>query len=601
MHRSFISGLVLTAVSVCAQLIPVGTAVPRTTKPPVVFLNGYESDCGGASFQSTFGIADQVLQANGQASLFFNYCALPGQPSIEVMGAAFGAFLSGLRYEDGQPVDLVDVVAHSMGGLIVRSYLSGKGSAAGVFNPPAVTHIRKIVFLATPHFGTGVNIGLPFSNAQLDQLTSGSRFLFDLATWNQGTDDLRGVDAIAVIGSGGTGKATTDGFDDGVIALTSASLGFYLPGRTRVVPFCHKDGGGVISLTGYCSFNALGIAVFRSTTQDPARIIISFLNGTSDWQNIGVGAEQNQLLSANGGLYVTVRSVDDNSLRTDSISAASASGKTKTLNLPSNDVAYTDMFPSGPLMFTAVAGSVHVTQPLMLPAGTVAPIVIKTGPSISRAFSAASGVFPLVIAPGMIVSVYGNLLAAGTASATSTSLPLQLSDAQVMLGGTPIPLYYASPSHINVVIPESASGLARLGVQNASGSHTINVLVEPAAPSVFTQDSSGIGAAAALRAVNNVLVTADNPLHVGEYVELFLTGLGVTAPLNGLDYANQRPTVMISGQDCRVTYAGRAPGYPGLDQINCVVPSGLSSDDLAPLTVTSGIRSSNTVTVAVRQ
>jgi pimeloyl-ACP methyl ester carboxylesterase len=229
----------------------------------VVFLNGYESDCGGASFKSAFGIADQVLQASGQVSLFFNYCELPGRPSIEVMGAAFGALLSGLRYEDGQPLDLVDVVAHSMGGLIVRSYLSGKGSAAGVFNPPAVTHIRKIVFLATPHFGTGVNIGLPFSNAQVDELTSASRFLFDLATWNQGTDDLRGVDAIAVIGDGGTGRATTNGFDDGVIALTSASLGFYLPGRTRVVPFCHVDGGGVISLSGYCGFNALGIAVFR--------------------------------------------------------------------------------------------------------------------------------------------------------------------------------------------------------------------------------------------------------------------------------------------------------------------------------------------------
>jgi uncharacterized protein (TIGR03437 family) len=93
----------------------------------------------------------------------------------------------------------------------------------------------------------------------------------------------------------------------------------------------------------------------------------------------------------------------------------------------------------------------------------------------------------------------------------------------------------------------------------------------------------------------------DSPLHVGEYVELFLTDLGATTALNGLDYANQRPTVMISGHDCPVTYAGRAPGYPGLDQINCVVPSGLSDDDAAPLTVTSGIRSSNVVTVAVRQ
>ena len=134
MHRSFIACFVLSAVSVWGQLIPSGKAVPRTEKPPVVFLNGYDSDCGNASFKGAFGIADQVLQTNGQVSLFFNYCTLPGQPTIEDMGAAFGAFLSGLRYEDGQAVDLVDSVAFSMGGLIVRSYLSGKGSAARAYS-----------------------------------------------------------------------------------------------------------------------------------------------------------------------------------------------------------------------------------------------------------------------------------------------------------------------------------------------------------------------------------------------------------------------------------------------------------------------------------
>ncbi len=494
----------------------------------MVFVNGYETDCGGASFKNTFGIADQVLQANGEASLFFNYCTVPGHPTIEDMGAAFGLFLAGLHYEDGQPVDVVDSVAYSMGGLIVRSYLSGKQSGAAVFNPPAITHLRKLVFIATPNFGTGITDVLPYSTAQLDELTSGSRFLFDLATWNQGTDDLRGLDAIAVIGNGGTGNATTNGFDDGVVALTSASLGFYLAGRTRVVPFCHVDGGGLISFAGYCDFDSLGIAVFRSATQDPARIVISFLNGTPDWQSIGQAAEQNSLLSANGGLYVTVRSANDANLSTDSINAASSSGKTKTLNLPSHDVAYTDLFPAGPLEVTAVAGSVDLTQSLTLPAGTVAPIVIKAGPSILRAFSAASGTFPLIIAPGMIVAVYGNQLAAGTAVASAVPLPLQLSDAQVLLGGTPLSLYYASPSHINVLIPDSASGLMQLGVQNMSGSSTINVLVEPAAPSIFTQDSSGTGAAAALNAATGALVSPQSPLLGGDYVELFLTGLGTT-------------------------------------------------------------------------
>jgi hypothetical protein len=60
---------------------------------------------------------------------------------------------------------------------------------------------------------------------------------------------------------------------------------------------------------------------------------------------------------------------------------------------------------------------------------------------------------------------------------------------------------------------------------------------------------------------------------------------------------------LLSGQ--AVPQTGKLPvvfvnGYETfLDQINCVVPSGLPSDDSAPLTATSGARTSNTVTIAV--
>src|SRR5580658_11323979 len=114
---------------------------------------------------------------------------------------------------------------------------------------------------------------------QLDEMASGSSFLCGLDTWNQGTDDLRGVDAVAAAGnagSGGTGNPA--GFDDGVVPLTSASLRFYLPGRTRVIPYCHIDGGGIISLFSLCPGNAKGIADIDSAMHDSAQIIVSFLN-----------------------------------------------------------------------------------------------------------------------------------------------------------------------------------------------------------------------------------------------------------------------------------------------------------------------------------
>src|SRR5438552_3794320 len=352
-----------------AQVIAPGQPVPRTTNPPVVFVSGYHNDCSGSSFANTFGIADQVLHANGNVALYFDNCTVAGKPSIEKLGEAFGAFLAALKYNDGSAVNLVDVVAHGMGGLIVRSYLSGKQEQDAAFSPPAATHIRKIVFLATPHFGSGVAaLGLGL-NSQLDELSSGSHFLFGLATWNDNTDDLRGIDAASLIGNGGTGRATTPGFDDGVVALTAASLGFYQTGRTRIVPLCHVDGGGLISLGGFCDFNAKGIAKVRSASDDNARFIVSFLNGTSDWQTIGEAAEQNKFLSVNGGLYLRPLAASGSPQKLNSAQTSTASGTAKTLNMSNDEIAYTDMFPAGQVALTANAASGTLTRTVSLPSG----------------------------------------------------------------------------------------------------------------------------------------------------------------------------------------------------------------------------------------
>ena len=125
-------------------------------------------------------------------------------------------------------------------------------------------------------------------------------------------------------------------------------------------------------------------------------------------------------------------------------------------------------------------------------------------------------------------------------------------------------------------------------------------MVEAAVPAIFTQDASGSGPASAENASNNyALVTASAPLHAGDFVALFLTGLGATTNRDGLDWANQQPAVTIAGHPCAVSYAGRAPGYRGLDQINCQVPSGLTADPAAQVIVYSGQRASNIATLAV--
>jgi uncharacterized protein (TIGR03437 family) len=569
--------VLLLASAAQAQLIPSGTPLPSTALPPVVFINGYQFEGCPATFSGTFGIADQVLESNGEVSVFFNTCSLPATATIEDLAAAFATFLGELKYASGQSVETVDVVAHSMGGLVLRAYLSGKQNSSGVFQPPAATHVRKAVLLASPNFGTPIASLLPLSN-QVSEMASGSGFLFDLGTWNQGTDDLRGVDAVAAAGnagSGGTGNPA--GFDDGVVPLTSGSLRFYLPGRTRVVPYCHIDGSGIISLFNLCPGSAKGIADIDSAMHDSAQIIVSFLNGTNAWQSVGTAAESDPFLSVDGGLIVAARAADDSSLTVDSASVTfPITALALKLNVSSDGLAFIDLLPAGEHGLNLSSGSVNLSGSVTLPAGGTEPYTVKPGPLILRVYPAAAANFPLELAPRMLISIYGSDLASSTVS----------------IGNTPLSLDYVSATQINAVLPSDASGLTALTVQNSDGQNTINVYLDAAAPAIFTQDSSGTGPASALKTSDQSLVTDDNPLHAGDAVELYATGLGLTA-------SNQPPTVTVGGVACPVTFAGAAPGFSGLDQINCTIPAGVASSVSAPVVIASGDRTSNTATLAI--
>jgi uncharacterized protein (TIGR03437 family) len=174
-----------------------------------------------------------------------------------------------------------------------------------------------------------------------------------------------------------------------------------------------------------------------------------------------------------------------------------------------------------------------------------------------------------------------------------------MTSAAVTAGGSPLTLFYTSTTQINALLPDNASGLTAITVENGTGQNTVNVFVGTAAPAIFTQDSSGTGPASALKASDQSLVTTANPLQPGDVVELYATGLGLTASSNGLDVALQQPTVTVGGVACPVTFAGAAPGYVGLDQINCTIPLGLTSGASAPVVITSGNRISNTATLAI--
>lgn len=573
MTRAVLASGLLIAWAVQAQLIPPGNLVPVTTLPPVVFINGFQFEGCPSTFSGTFGIADQVLQANGEVSLFFSTCSLGSSATIEDLAGAFGTFLAGLKYTNGQPVTTVDVVAHSMGGLVLRCYLSGKQNVRQTFKPPGVAGIRKAVFLATPHFGTPIASLLPVSN-QVQEMAGGSAFLFDLATWNDGADDLRGVDAVAAIGNAGSGGLNEPaGSDDGVVPLTSGSLRFYLPGRTRVVSYCHISGGGIISIFNLCPSSAKGIAKIDSAMHDSAQIITSFLSGTNAWQSVGTAPENDPFLSKDSGLIVAAHAADDSNLNIDSATANSTK-----LSISSDHIAFANLLPAGTQMLNVTSGSTTISNSVTLPAGGYEPFLVKQGPQIARVYSAAAANFPLELAPRMIVSIYGSSLA----------------DATVLLNASVLTLDYNSATQINALLPDNASGFMQLTVETSAGKSSVNLLIGAAAPTLFTQDSSGTGPAAALKASDQSLVTAANPLHPGDAVELYATGLGTAVP---------QPMVTVGGINCPVTFAGPAPGYMGLDQINCTIPSGVVPSNFLgssiSVVITTGDRSSNAATLAI--
>src|SRR5262249_28313997 len=124
----------------------------------------------------------------------------------------------------------------------------------------------------------------------------------------------------------------------------------------------------------------------------------------------------------------------------------------------------------------------------------------------------------------------------------------------------------------------------------------------------------GTGAGAVIRANNSSLVCPQgrsecpqNYVKPGEIVEIFATGLGPVsvpvadgAPDAGEDRITSSITLYIGGTFSRVLYAGLAPGFVGLYQINAVVPSNVPSGDDITILIVEQSSSPTRATLAVR-
>lgn len=204
-------------------------------------------------------------------------------------------------------------------------------------------------------------------------------------------------------------------------------------------------------------------------------------------------------------------------------------------------------------------------------------------------FSASSVVnaatFTRELSPGTLASVFGNGLAATGRQTTAT------------VDGRPAPVLLASPFQVNLQLPAGLTpGEHRLRLESPFGASEQQVSLALTSPGIF-QIGSGRGA---IVNQNGTINGVTNPAARGSVISVYGTGLGALRQQGSLQVTQAAVTASIEGTALVTQFAGAAPGFPGLYQINLLLPPTLPPGLSLRLVVAQGDAYSQPVFVAVQ-
>ena len=257
---------------------------------------------------------------------------------------------------------------------------------------------------------------------------------------------------------------------------------------------------------------------------------------------------------------------------------------------------------SGDLSGSSPSGTVSMSSPravqaLMDKVPFVAPAGVVNG----------AGTTPVNgVAPGSVVSIFGANLASDVFSGQSSPMPQTLGGVTVHIADRLLPLFFASPTQINVQVPTDLSPSQQTLTVSSTGQPDVQAqfnMVQDA-PGIFPQSINGQTFALALHADGST-ITPSSPAAQGETITIYGTGFGGTTPARPAGLAvpsspvyvlNDPASVQLNGVPLQVTSAFALAGSVGVDAIQVLVSGdGLPTATNAQLTITVNGQTSNTI------
>jgi uncharacterized protein (TIGR03437 family) len=404
----------------------------------------------------------------------------------------------------------------------------------------------------------------------------------------------------AAVSAGYRSTANYSELDRVVLQSSPSGLALQVDGASCVTP-CNVDrqGGATFQVTAPGQI---------STGKGSRADFVSWSDGGTSTHTVTVSQNEVTITAVYNNFYQLSASSNPSKGSAFKFSPASSDGfyaqgaKVTVTAVPNLGFQFGDW--SGALSGSHPSGTVTLSAPQSVVAEMITvPYIAPAGISNSAGQTPSSAV-----APGSIISIFGQSLAPSTLVGPVNPLSQDLNGVTVTVNDLILPLLFVSPEQINAQLPSSLTpGNYTLEVQPTGQTEVSgNFTVARNAPGLFFQTINSVNYATAMHA-NGSLVTTASPAVAGETISLLGTGFGPyqKTVVDGFFPPSPPPavedSVVLSVGGVKLTSkTTAAPGYTGMDLTKFEVPSGLPSGKPAPLLVSINGEESNTVMLPVK-